>query len=773
MPVITFTEDWSTISACESLTNFSGTGKTANFGLEQDGVKEGTYYIGSTPSVTTETIYGYDAVGGISLSANLYSVWIFTIPGFLNTYDNYGFFIRVSSSASSWTADYNDYKIGGNDVLWCEKGWHFVVLDANRSPDRSSGSCNLASVQRIGHGYNLLATASKVPVFGFDLMQYGTYVEVTGPSSSDPGGNGLDFNDNGASADTITRDDGGDFTTDGWESGDTGLIKGTANNNDIEFTVTTAASTTLTLPTGTLAQTDLNQTGATIYSMVTFEDILAKDNADTSYFGVVTQSPNGVWEINYNLILGDQSGAGDLWFVSRGEKLAFPDQPLTSATPNQTITIAEDTGETIVDFGYSSGTGDDRVGFGGSVIFGYNDQYGHTCYIDFTAAITELNVFGTTFLEILSGVDFSTDTGHLVTNCSFDTCGQIDLGSVEARNLAFSGYAGSTDAALLWNSNINIKNSRFLANANSSSDSAAIEHESSGSANYIALFFSGNDYDINFSAASGDLTISASQNADPSTYKVGGTGTVYIINTKTVSVHVEDDNGNNVQGAQVYIQKNSPTEFTSGLSNDAGDGYIAVTQAIDSDIPQAGWCLVYDISEGKVLPYMYESWNTSTFTLPSEVTGTANTGGSSTTLKRKTGDSFLTANIREGLTVRNTTDGSYAVVDEIVDADTIICSSLSGGTDNTWQENDAYSFHRLATTLISATDTIDVPILNDQTDASGDVSTSINYSSDVSIEIKVRKSSGGSSRYYNYIAGGTIRSTGFSTDVRINTDPIV
>jgi hypothetical protein len=774
VPVISFTEDWTTISTCESLTNFSGWGKTSGFGLEQDGVKEGNNWIGETPSVTYDSGYGYTAVGGIDLGNNLLGIWVFTIPGFLSTFSAHALYIRVSSSTTSWTADYNDYRVGGSDVLWCEKGWHFVVLDCNRTPDASAGSCNLASIQRVAMGRLLVATASKVPVWGYDLIQYGTKVEVTGPSSSDSGGNGLDFNDNGGSSDTITRDDAGSFVTDGWEIGDYGIIRGSANNDDVEFgPLTAVAAATLTFATGTLNQTDLNQTGATIYAKVTFQDIYDKDNADASYFGVVTLSQNGLWEVNYNLILGDESGAGDLWFASRGEKVVFPDQPLRSAVINQQIKAAEDTGETIIHFGQSTGTGDSRVGFGGSVVTQYNEQFSQGNKVDLSAAIEECDVFGSLFSDITNGATFAADTSHHVTNVSFDACGQIDLGSVEARNLTFSGYDSASDAALLWKTTTNLKNSRFLANRNAAGTASAIEHTTTTAATYYNLTFAGNDYDVNLTAASGTLNISKDGTSDPSTYKTGGSGTVVFIGTKPLTIHLEDRDGNSIQYAHVNANRTAKTAYKSSTGNSAGDGDIVVTPAIDNDVPAAGRLKVLDLDfPTRPQTYRWASWTGSTLTFRTEVTGTANTGGSGTTLKRKTGTGFLSADIEDGDTVRNTTDGSWTVVEEIVDDDTITTFPLVGGTDNTWQENDAYSFHKLATGLTNGVDPVEIPYLNEESDASGNVTVSVPNPANRSLTIRVGHV-GGATPYRGITTTGAFTAAaGLSTTVVLDEDEV-
>lgn len=93
------------------------------------------------------------------------------------------------------------------------------------------------------------------------------------------------------------------------------------------------------------------------------------------------------------------------------------------------------------------------------------------------------------------------------------------------------------------------------------------------------------------------------------------------------------------------------------------------------------------------------------YNLPSSMvteTGTANTGGSGTLLKRKTGTAFESSNIQEGDIIHNTTDGSWAEVVTITDDDNITTTQLQGGTDNTWAEDDAYLSPALRLDLVIA-----------------------------------------------------------------------
>jgi hypothetical protein len=224
------------------------------------------------------------------------------------------------------------------------------------------------------------------------------------------------------------------------------------------------------------------------------------------------------------------------------------------------IVAKEDTGKTVIEFGDSTGTGDDRVGFSGS-IFTENDTFtGCDSSIDLSAAVDSVWCFGSSFLGIGGGVSYAADTDHLVTNCVFDNCGQVDLGSVEARNLTFSGYDSASDAALLWNANIDVENSRFLANANSSSDASAIEHPDAGEFDYTNLTFAGNDYDVHNSSA-GLVTINNLGTSDANTHKETGGGSTSIVTQ--VYLLLTDLKAN----SEVRIYRVSDGAYLDGIEN--------------------------------------------------------------------------------------------------------------------------------------------------------------------------------------------------------------
>ena len=489
-----------------------GTGWGQNSGkwdVETEIYREGSSSLGCTPNATGDGGNGYTGTS-FDATARLILVWVYVVtPGFANTLDNYGVYIRIGSS-TSWTDYVYDYKVGGSDVAWTGKGWHLVVLDANRTQDRQPGANapTLTAITRVGVGFTITTTSSKSTAMAIDAIRHGTSFEVTGSIATT--GVNLAFT---ASTKTITRASG-DFSSDGYASGDPIYVRG-STSNDGRFTVNTVGTTTMTVLEDLVDESSAS--GRTIDAAVTWADVISWDEGTSTYnYGVVTRNTLGSIELNFPVTLGDVSGSNRLVFETLSpEVVYFTDQAMDPGTQDLRLITAEDTGAvTRVFFGQSTGAGDSRVGFGGVTYIQDRTVFSGEAWLDFDAAITELGIFGSTLSELKGSSTFPASSGsYYIATSSFSGCGQVDLGRAQTRGAVFTGYDGTTDGALLWNENIDIKNSRFLSNTR------GIEHPSATGSPYAydALFFAGNTYDVNNTSGSA-ITISKTNLSDPSTY---------------------------------------------------------------------------------------------------------------------------------------------------------------------------------------------------------------------------------------------------------------
>jgi hypothetical protein len=278
------------------------------------------------------------------------------------------------------------------------------------------------------------------------------------------------------------------------------------------------------------------------------------------------------------------------------------------------------------------------------------------------------------------------------------------------------------------------------------------------------------------SGSNADVTINAVQgsgtNVSASEFENTASGTVSVVNAVNIDVHVEDSGGVDIQDAQCFIEKATPSVYTSTVTgNNQGDVDFVVQESIASDTPTAGWVQIkrdYATTSETEQWYRYSSFSGSTFSFPTKIGPTACTGGGTgTDLQDNVTTNFLTADIEVGDTVRNETDGSWAIVTEITDADNIVTTPLQGGSDNTWTSGDNYSFHTLAVAY-DGSDIAWTPWMNELTDSSGDATASGNYVIDASITIKVRKFA-----YKTFRGTGTVTDQGFSVNVILADEPNV
>ena len=321
-------------------------------------------------------------------------------------------------------------------------------------------------------------------------------------------------------------------------------------------------------------------TGLTAYGATQFDfaDIAIEDEATANKYGIL-QEVDGILFSQGRIIIGDSGSTNACDFKSNDEIVIFADRPVTS-TLYQLNVVGNGTGTTSFKMGEKVGTGDTAVGRNGTLIQGQNSSV--SVIIDFDDGnVNTFQTYGSTLRLVSEGVSHGTVTAHEFIGNIVDQCGQYAPGSVQVRNLTISGTTenSSAGAALLWNASINIKNSSFLSNTHGTNDPQAIEHPAQGTFTYDGLLFSGNDYDILYSAAasSGQLTINAVNSSNPGTYTITNTtgNTVVINNSVTFSLT------NLIAGSRIYVEASAGGPLTDG---DAifGPGVEATTAFSDT-----------------------------------------------------------------------------------------------------------------------------------------------------------------------------------------------
>ena len=297
----------------------------------------------------------------------------------------------------------------------------------------------------------------------------------------------------------------------------------------------------------------------------TWADILAADEGtQNNKYGIV-RSINDIIYVNGAIELGDgdSTNAASLddedriivWenptYYDGAEVVSCVDDNWAKLTITGNSTAA-----TVVTHGNKVGTGDTAVGSNGCTF----QSSGPLLTVDFsetTHADTLIKTYGCKFFKAEGGIALSDDTDHEFIGDIVDQCGQIDPSQTEIRNSVFSGTTDldGDGSALLWNTDIDIKNSDFLANTHATNDPHAILHTISGVYDYDNLQFSGNDYDIALSGSAGTdyLTINSINTANPGTYEVIIGSGVSILNAVFLTVDVESILGTAISGATVAI----------------------------------------------------------------------------------------------------------------------------------------------------------------------------------------------------------------------------
>jgi len=302
-----------------------------------------------------------------------------------------------------------------------------------------------------------------------------------------------------------------------------------------------------------------------------FADIwAAEDNVDNK-FGILTKF-EGIYFLQGKLTVGSTTAGEDTYFSDKGQIVVFKDVKVPSNFYTLTLQ-GNSTANTTVSFGTKIGTGETAVGNAGIVFRSANKA---TTPFQIDCLGSNINSYGFYACIFQDGGltkfdKISTNTAELIS-CSWNNMNQVDVNDAFVRKCTFSGYTPDTIGALKWNGSIDIKGCAFNANTDATNNPAAIEHPAQGTFTYTDLTFSGNDYDINYTAAasSGVLTILKSGTSNPVTSKIlNPTGnSVSIEASTTVNITIVDSAGATITAnCEVTIVRVSDTEILFAEDN--------------------------------------------------------------------------------------------------------------------------------------------------------------------------------------------------------------
>lgn len=191
------------------------------------------------------------------------------------------------------------------------------------------------------------------------------------------------------------------------------------------------------------------------------------------------------------------------------------------------------------------------------------------------------------------------------------------------------------------------------------------------------------------------------------------------------------------------VTKNQNGVGAAGAS--LGASSIPLDTTVALDVPATNsWIRVVDTSatDGEEFRYYYTTVSGTTVTLDSggnlSGTTTGETPDSITLIDSGAFTNFGTGNgeVRTGMMIRNTTDGSRAIVLRKIDNNTIETTPLEGGGDNLWNTGDSWEANTIVVALVDA-DTVYFPFIDDV--ASGSTLTAtIKYVADTDLVARMR-----------------------------------
>jgi len=274
-----------------------------------------------------------------------------------------------------------------------------------------------------------------------------------------------------------------------------------------------------------------------------WRDIVNFDmGSGTNRWGII-QERAGSYSVLGELIFGASGSAASCDFRSRDGIVTFENPVYATGTAviscvNLALLgvrgISNPTGSLYWEDGIKVGSGTAAVGRNASLIQAAGT--GLAVAFDFgDPAVETVNLYGTTLRKLVGSVRFGYQPTDEFVGVTVDQCGIVNpLGSF-LRNSIFSGGQDSAydGSALLWGTGIQIGDCRFLANTHEVENPHGIKHTYSGSVIYDNLTFAGNDFDIDYTAPTGTLTVGAVNGSDPTTYESRFAGTVSIENQKT------------------------------------------------------------------------------------------------------------------------------------------------------------------------------------------------------------------------------------------------
>lgn len=535
--------------------------------------------------------------------------------------------------------------------------------------------------------------------------------------------------------------------------------------------------------------TKFGVSGGTDGDPVTLQNIYDQDfeiDPVNNVFGLVTKNRAGTFEINGELRIGIESGAGNTVVSSQNELVIFQDQPC--ALDYLKILSQQGSGTTKVKLGTGTGTGDARVGLNGVVFDRINTFFGREYSLDLDVSINLVEFYGSTVLRAKRGVTLPAATGHELISSQFVGCGQIDFGQVLARKCTFSGHGlvdtGATTLNVTANSPDTGANITIATNA-----ARTYTRSAGGSGSFITDGF----------LPKMVITISGCTTAANNGVKVIQSVTATVITVYPSQVLVTEAGSGD---ERILV----PFAYTRASGSFITDGFAADNSIITSGFTTAGNNSTHVIATVEA----------TRITVKLNTGMAAESGGGDERIQRSgiTGDAALlwngSINIKNTSFLGNTNAaanataiqhpsaaGSPYTYDKLTfsgnnfdinnSSGSAITINATNGSDPVTSKGSAVTINNAVNLTVTVKDKNNVAIqnaqtaiyktsdntqlMNEDTDVNGIATESFNFSVNTDIYIRVRKSSAAATKYIPASTTGQITSAGFSLTVILTEDP--
>lgn len=539
-------------SNCDEITDWSGS-PTKDLETFIQGAAALSKKVSNTSSTHVFTL-----ANPIGLSDTILYVWILggSISQF-DTKDNGGIRIRVEDGAAKW----GEWYVAGKDVGY-EGGWQCLAVRTTTGFNSPAPYPDLGAITKVGVVFKTVIAAAKINCW-WDAMRYGTGLRIKG----------------GTNIATASRARASNVATiktaivHGLAIGHGVTISGVSgtgyNGNFVVASIPN--TTTFTYANTGSDEAETTDTGGTVYSPATLNDIVAAEEAVANRWGVVVKS-EGVLFAQGKLYFGSTTGGEATYFKDTSKLIIFKDKPF--GIFYDVVIEGNSTAATRVYFGNRLGDGSPGnpfVGVSGCIFSSAGaSKYKVTATNQY---ITALGFYGCTFLDadtISLPASYADD--KQVLNCNFEACAEVlpDICIVKNCNFisADSRAARIEDPPGYSSISHNIRDASFIGcpvgihipvNGGPVENPVVFDLK--------AVKYIGNTKDVELSGASGKIIINVLEGGDTPSVLVSGGVTYDVTNPRTFAFVVMNEAMDLLMGYEWRLYAN-PTPGILGIEID-------------------------------------------------------------------------------------------------------------------------------------------------------------------------------------------------------------